>query len=56
MKHKRWRVVLLLAAWVVTAGCSALQKSVSENSWSQTAAREERQQQLNTAPAGEWSK
>jgi len=46
----------LLAAWVVVAGCSALQKSVSENSWSQTAAKEERQQQLSTAPPAEWSK
>lgn len=54
MKNQLGRAILMLAALMVVSGCSSLHQSVSPNAWSQTAAKEERQQQLNTAPPGEW--
>jgi hypothetical protein len=55
MKKKQLKVartILCLVALVVVGGCSTAR--VSEKSWSQTAAKEEREQQRSASPQGDW--
>ena len=46
--------ILCLVALVSVVGCSTARGPVSEKSWNQTAAKEEREQQRSAAPQGDW--
>jgi hypothetical protein len=50
---KAAEALLCIMALVVAPGCSSLHNRVSGTSWSQTAANEEQQQQLNNSPQGD---
>ena len=52
---KAVRIILCLAALVVTHGCTTPQNSVTGKSWSQTAAEEEQEQQLSDSPQDYWN-
>jgi hypothetical protein len=52
---KAARVILCLAALVVTQGCTTPQNSVTGKSWSQTAAEEDREQRLSDSPQDYWN-
>jgi hypothetical protein len=54
-QRKIARGVLCLVALLSVVGCSSARNNrVSEKSWNQTAAKEEREQQRNAAPQGDW--
>jgi hypothetical protein len=48
------RAILCLVVLVVVQGCTSPQSSASGKSWSQIAAEDERQQQLNERPQSDW--
>jgi hypothetical protein len=52
---KAARVILCLAALVVTYGCTTPQNRAMGKSWSQTAAEEEREQRLSNSPQDYWN-
>lgn len=48
------RTILIVMALAVTGGCSAFHGRVSGKSWNQTAAKEQREQEIGGSPAGDW--
>jgi hypothetical protein len=48
------KAIVALSALVFVAGCSFFQNRDSGSSWSQTAVKEEQQQQLNSSPQGDF--
>lgn len=55
MKSQKAVVVIGAITLTLAAGCSSLHKSVSGSAWSETGAREELQQERNSAPGGDWN-
>jgi uncharacterized protein YceK len=49
------RIFLCLMVLVAVYGCSTFQKRPSTKSWSQTAAKEEREQERNASQDDDWS-
>ncbi len=49
------KAMLCIVVLVFAVGCEVVRNRVSGKSWTQTATREERQQQLGAAPQGDLS-
>ena len=48
------RTMLVVLALTVAAGCSAFRGRNSGKSWNQTAAKEQREQEIGASAAGDW--
>ncbi|HWW03104.1 MAG TPA: hypothetical protein VNZ64_25610 [Candidatus Acidoferrum sp.] len=54
MKTNRFQCIAWALTMGLVSGCSMLPGRVSDRAWSQTAEQERRQEEVSSAPPGEW--